>query len=165
MRIVAMIACAAMTAACQPERETGGASNDAAPEAPAAPAGPAAPVAPAAPPAPAAQAAHPCSVQDGKPVAARLKALGTEPFWAAEVDGRCVTYKTPEDQAGTRIWAKFSGTAESGQWSGFLGGQRFLLVTRIEANCSDGMSDRRYPLAATVTIGSEERRGCAEVRR
>jgi len=106
-------------------------------------------------------AAHPCLVQDGKPVAAGLKGVGTEPFWAAEIEGRCVTYKTPENQAGTRIWTRFSGSFESGQWSGSLGKERFVLLTRPEANCSDGMSDRRYPIAVTLTIGKEERRGCA----
>ena len=121
--------------------------------------------APATAPSPAVEPAgpaHPCLLADGKAIAARLKAIGTEPFWAAEVEGRCVTYKTPDDHAGTRIWTRFSGTSANGQWSGFLGNVRFVLVTRAEPGCSDGMSDRRYPLAATLTIGAEERRGCAE---
>jgi len=33
---------------------------------------------------------------------------------------------------------------------------------RAQPGCSDGMSDRRYPLAAELTVGGEERRGCAE---
>lgn len=103
-----------------------------------------------------------CRTQGGKPVPAnRLKALGTEPFWSATIDGRCVTYSTPEDQEGTRIWTAFTGSRETGQWRGFLGKDRFVLETRPDPDCSDGMSDRTYPIAVTLTIGTEERRGCA----
>lgn len=163
MRLFSLIACAA-AAACS-AREPAEDRVAEAPEAearsdPAAPRAPP-PAAKAPAPGPAAPA-HPCLVDDGKPVTARLKALGTEPFWAAEVEGRCIVYRTPDDQAGTRIWARFSGTGDSGQWSGFLGERRFVLVTRAEPGCSDGMSDKRYPLAAAVTIGDEELRGCAE---
>jgi uncharacterized membrane protein len=105
----------------------------------------------------------PCLTQDGKPVPAnRLRALGTEPFWGARIEGRCVTYSHPEDQQGTRVWAKFSGTAESGTWTGALGGKPFVLRTQPEADCSDGMSDNRYPIAVTLTVMGEQRSGCAE---
>lgn len=167
MRVAALIACLAL-AGCDGSGEDG--NRSAGPPEPVAAdaqrggqAAAAAPNAPApAPPAEPAVPAHPCQVADGRAIAARIKAIGTEPFWAAEVEGRCVTYRTPEDQAGTRVWARFSGTAANGQWSGFLGDRRFILVTRAEPGCSDGMSDRRYPLGATLTIGAEERRGCAE---
>lgn len=104
----------------------------------------------------------PCRMQDGKEIEPnRLKAVGTEPFWSADVDGRCVTYSTPENQHGIRIWTKFRGTRETGQWSGSLGKDRFILATRPEAECSDGMSDRAYPIAVTLKVGGDERRGCA----
>lgn len=104
-----------------------------------------------------------CLTQDGKPVSAnRLRAIGTEPFWGARIEGRCVTYSHPEDQQGTRVWTRFSGTASSGSWSGALGGSPFVLRTRPQAGCSDGMSDNRYPIAVTLTVGSEQRSGCAE---
>jgi uncharacterized membrane protein len=119
---------------------------------------------PAPTPAPAApQTAGACRSQDGKPVPAnRLKAVGTEPFWAARIDGRCVTYLHPENQAGTRIWAQFSGSASSGVWTGFYENQRFTLRTRPAPGCSDGMSDRRYPIEVSLTIGTDKRTGCAE---
>ena len=108
-------------------------------------------------------AAHPCRVQDGKPVPAnRIRAIGTEPFWGARIDGRCVTYSTPEDQAGTRIWTRFSGTAEQGSWAGALDGRRFELNTAPDPRCSDGMSDNIYPIAVTLFVRGEQRRGCAE---
>lgn len=103
-----------------------------------------------------------CLTQDGKPVPAnRLRAIGTEPFWGARIEGRCVTYSHPEDQQGTRVWARFSGTSTSGTWSGALGGKTFVLRTRPQAGCSDGMSDNRYPIAVTLTVGGEQRTGCA----
>jgi uncharacterized membrane protein len=111
---------------------------------------------------PAPQPAGACLTQDGKPVAAnRIRAIGTEPFWGARIEGRCVTYSHPEDQQGTRVWTKFSGTTSNGSWTGSLGGQPFVLRTRPQAGCSDGMSDNRYPIAVTLTVGGEERTGCA----
>ena len=119
--------------------------------------------APVAPAAPDSQPASACRVEGGRPVPAnRIRAIGTEPFWGARIDGRCVTYSTPEDQSGTRIWTKFAGTAESGSWIGFFAGQRFDLRTRPAPGCSDGMSDNRYPIAVTLTVAGEQRTGCAE---
>ena len=109
------------------------------------------------------QPAGACLTQDGKPVAAnRIRAIGTEPFWGARIEGRCVTYSHPEDQTGTRVWTKFSGTTTSGSWTGSLGGKPFVLRTRPQAGCSDGMSDNRYPIAVALTVGGEERTGCAK---
>ena len=116
-------------------------------------------------PAPAAPTPSPCLVQDGKPVPANaIRAVGTEPFWGARVEGRCVTYSHPDDQAGTRVWTKFSGTTADGTWTGSLGGKPFVMRTRPQAGCSDGMSDRRYPIAVSLTVGGEQRSGCAEPR-
>lgn len=112
---------------------------------------------------PAPELAHPCQAQDNKPLPPmHLKAIGTEPFWAARIEGRCVTYSHPEDQKGTRVWTRFGGSAEQGSWTGSLEGRPFLLRTRPQAGCSDGMSDRRYPIAVNLTVGGEQRSGCAE---
>lgn len=109
------------------------------------------------------QPASACLTQDGKPIPPkRLRAIGTEPFWGARIEGRCVTYSHPEDQTGTRVWTRFSGTAANGSWSGSLGGSPFVLRTRPQPGCSDGMSDNRYPIAVTLTVGGELRTGCAE---
>jgi uncharacterized membrane protein len=104
-----------------------------------------------------------CLLQDGERIAEnRLKAVGTEPFWGAEIRGRCVTYSTPENIDGTRIWTTFTGTAESGTWTGFLDDQNFILRTRPQPGCSDGMSDKSYPIAVNLTVRGEKRSGCAE---
>lgn len=94
-----------------------------------------------------------------------LRAIGTEPFWGASIEGRCVTYSHPEDQQGTRVWTRFTpGSGGGGTWVGALEGKPFVLTARPEAGCSDGMSDNRYPLAVELTVGGEQRRGCAERR-
>ena len=116
---------------------------------------------PAPPPTP--DGTNACLMQDGKKLAAmRLRAIGTEPFWGARIEGRCVTYSTPEDQDGTRVWTKFSGSAENGTWSGALDGRQFELRTTKPPGCSDGMSDNRYPIAVVLRVRGETRRGCAE---
>ena len=103
-----------------------------------------------------------CLIQDGEVLRITpVKAIGTEPFWAAQVEGRCVTYSTPEDQTGTRIWTRFNPGPDGGVWVGALDGQPFKLITRLRPNCSDGMSDRSYPMEAILTVRGEERRGCA----
>lgn len=103
-----------------------------------------------------------CLKQDGERIPDnRLKALGTEPFWAAGIEGRCVTYKTPEDQQGTRIWTRFEAAGDSRSWTGALDGRPFVLRIRPLPGCSDGMSDNRYPMAAALTVRGEDRTGCA----
>jgi uncharacterized membrane protein len=107
---------------------------------------------------------HPCMTQDGEAVTHKLKALGTEPFWAAEVEGRCVTYKTPEDQQGTRVWTHVDTGPQGPVWNGALRGRQFQLIVRPAAppGCSDGMSDKTYPMDAELRVDGELRRGCAE---
>lgn len=117
---------------------------------------------PAAPANSGASAASPCLTQDDKSVPKNsIRAFGTEPFWGASVEGRCVTYSHPEDQDGTRIWTRFTGSAENGRWQGALDGKPFVMVTRSQPGCSDGMSDNRYPIAVDLMVGGEQRKGCA----
>jgi uncharacterized membrane protein len=105
----------------------------------------------------------PCLVQDGELLRMTpLRAIGTEPFWGARIEGRCVTYSHPEDQQGTRVWTRFNPGPQGGVWIGALGGKPFELRTRPEPGCSDGMSDNRYPIAVTLLVNGEQRTGCAE---
>jgi uncharacterized membrane protein len=91
-----------------------------------------------------------------------LRAVGTEPFWGARIEGRCVTYSHPDDQDGTRVWTRYTPRPDGGTWSGALGGRRFELRTRARPGCSDGMSDKRYPFAVELIVHGERRTGCAE---
>ena len=113
-----------------------------------------------------AQSGHPnaCLVQGTDRLqVASIRAVGTEPFWGASVEGRCVTYSTPDDQTGVRVWTHYSkGGGESGAWVGQLGGRKFEMHVRPKADCSDGMSDKRYPLAVELAVNGEKRTGCAE---
>lgn len=107
--------------------------------------------------------ANACMIQDDAVLdVAPLRAVGTEPFWGARVEGRCVTYSTPENQAGTRVWTRYAARRGGGSWSGTLDGKPFRLETRAAKDCSDGMSDNRYPIEATLTVAGEKRTGCAE---
>ena len=104
-----------------------------------------------------------CLMQDDEKLPVRaLKALGTEPFWAAEVEGRCVTYKTPEDQQGTRIWTHVDSGPQGPVWNGALRGRQFQLYVKPSTGCSDGMSDKTYPMEAVLRVDGEVRNGCAE---
>lgn len=125
---------------------------------------PLAPAKPDTPPKPIALTGTACRTQDGTALTALpLRAIGTEPFWGARIDGRCVTYSTPEDQQGTRVWTKFKPGPDGGTWTGALGGQPFELRTRAAPppGCSDGMSDSRYPFTVTARVRGETRKGCA----
>lgn len=104
----------------------------------------------------------PCLVQDGELLRMTpLQAVGTEPFWGARIEGRCVTYSHPEDQKGTRVWTRFNTGPQGGTWTGTLGGKPFVLRTRPVVSCSDGMSDIRYQIAVDLAVDGEDRRGCA----
>lgn len=105
----------------------------------------------------------PCLVQDGRELSAQpMRAIGTEPFWAARIEGRCVTYSHPEDQPGTRLWTRYTATQLGGMWTGALDGRPFVLRTRKTPSCSDGMSDKSYPVAVELLVHDELRKGCAE---
>jgi uncharacterized membrane protein len=91
-----------------------------------------------------------------------LRAVGTEPFWAARIEGRCVNYSHPENQDGTRVWTRYTKRADGDTWSGALDGRPFELRARAQPGCSDGMSDKRYPLAVELMVHGQQRRGCAE---
>jgi len=105
----------------------------------------------------------PCYVQDGVVLKmSAIKAVGTEPFWAATIDGRCVTYSTPDDQKGTRIWTKIGNGPMGGIWLGTYKGKPFRLVPIPVASCSDGMSDKVYSMRVDLLVEGETRRGCAE---
>lgn len=165
MRTVGLIGCTMFLAACtDPQTEPAGPSPELANVAENAPAVVNNAVAQEpVPDATPTQQSAACRTQDGKAVAANaIRAIGTEPFWGAQVDGRCVTYSTPEDQQGTRVWAKFSESPAGRVWTGALRGKPFQLTVKPAPGCSDGMSDRTYPEEAILLVDGETRRGCAQ---
>jgi uncharacterized membrane protein len=111
---------------------------------------------------PKAQDTNACSMQDGAKLAiASINGVGTEPFWNVRTEGRCVTYFTPEDQTGTRVRAKVSATDGATKWVSALRGKPFEMVTTPKPGCSDGMSDKTYPMEVFLNVEGEVRHGCA----
>ncbi len=93
----------------------------------------------------------------GKPV----RALGTEPFWSVEITRDAIVY-TRMDQAPRRApnrGATVQGTVAT--YATSTPYQEALNVTLIATECSDGMSDRVYPLTARVQLGADTLNGCA----
>jgi uncharacterized membrane protein len=89
-----------------------------------------------------------------------LSGLGTEPFWNVEIAGGTVTYASA-DKPTPRSAPVFRHAAEGVlTMSGTLGKEALRLTVRRGA-CSDGMSDRRYPFALDLTLGSRALHGCA----
>ncbi len=89
-----------------------------------------------------------------------LHLAGNEPFWGGEVGGGTLTYLTPEHPDGVRVAATRFAGRNGISFSGTLDGADFMLAVTPDA-CSDGMSDRAYPFAATLEIGEDTRNGCA----
>jgi uncharacterized membrane protein len=106
---------------------------------------------------------HPCLAQGTERLdPAPLRAVGTEPFWSARIEGRCVTYSHPESPKGTRIWTRLSEAPDGPVWSGALEGRPFEIRLRPAPGCSDGMSDKVYSMSVDLIVSGERRRGCAE---
>lgn len=106
------------------------------------------------------------SVYDGVSAQASLTLTGTEPFWGLEIaaaatDGsHSARFTQPSDIEGREFSVtRFAGNNGFG-FSGELAGEA-VQVAITPGDCSDGMSDRRYPFAATVAWGESTLLGCA----
>ncbi|MBU1323915.1 MAG: hypothetical protein KJ676_01595 [Alphaproteobacteria bacterium] len=115
-------------------------------------------------PAPSTPAPPPSPTLGGVDLGQPVRALGTEPFWAVDIGPDGIAYEgvdIPREVAprgdvelmGTL--AVFTGATDTG---------RTITVTLIDTDCSDGMSDRLYPLTARVEIGDKTLQGCAASR-
>ena len=94
----------------------------------------------------------------GRPV----RAVGTEPFLSVEVTPDALVY-TRMDQPTQRApnhGATVQGTMATYATSTDL--KMALNLTLVATECSDGMSDRTYPLTARVEIGDDTLNGCAD---
>lgn len=119
---------------------------------------------PAPPPAdaPAATAAATPASTGGMDIGQPIRALGTEPFWAVDItDGTKFKLSRPDKPD---LLAEAPGAAMSpdgATWvaKGATGEQ--LTVTLQMGACSDGMSDRTYPMSAEVVLLNETLKGCA----
>ena len=98
-------------------------------------------------------------------VSEALRALGTEPFWALDVDASGLRFITPDDTTGIRFPPIAPAVStDTVVWS--VQTERSAIEVRVwPEKCSDGMSDREYPYAARVIIAGTTYRGCAGRRR
>jgi uncharacterized membrane protein len=90
-----------------------------------------------------------------------LSLVGTEPFWGIRLTGEELIYSgvdRPEQRA-PRPALTVQGTVATLQTRSATGVTFDVTLTATE--CSDGMSDRTYPLTALVKVGEETLMGCA----
>tara|TARA_R110002167_G_scaffold20393_5_gene74605 strand:+ start:872 stop:1357 length:486 start_codon:yes stop_codon:yes gene_type:complete len=90
-----------------------------------------------------------------------IRALGNEPFWAVEITPEALVYSgvdRPEQRA-DNPGPLLQGT--TARYEATTGTGKPLTVALIATICSDGMSDRTYPLTAVVKIDGETLTGCA----
>lgn len=92
-----------------------------------------------------------------------LRVLGTEPFWGVDIqtDALVLTGVDIPQQRFETDGPEVMGT--TAVWRGADGQGRALSVTLIATECSDGMSDRLYPLTARVVTPDRELAGCADL--
>jgi uncharacterized membrane protein len=101
----------------------------------------------------------------GIPEEAEITLSGTEPFWGLEIEAAAqglhrARFTVPEEPDGRALTlSRFAGNNGLG-FSGELDGKP-VQVAITPGECSDGMSDRRYPFTATVAWGDEALLGCA----
>ncbi|MEQ7155987.1 COG3650 family protein [Brevundimonas aurifodinae] len=90
-----------------------------------------------------------------------LRAIGTEPFWSVDITPEALAYSAV-DSSGMR--ADNPGPTVQGTTAVYAAAGEdgtALVVTLIATECSDGMSDRTYPLTARVEMGPQTLNGCA----
>ena len=89
-----------------------------------------------------------------------LDAHGTEPFWGVKIRENQIEFSTPEANI---AFPNKGGALVDGKvvWESTEGPRPIKITLREQAECSDGMSDLTYPLAAEVALGGTTYKGCA----
>lgn len=90
-----------------------------------------------------------------------FRVFGNEPFWNASVEGDRLTYSTPDDPAGVVLQGRRRAIPGGVEIAGSHDRRAFVL-TVIEDDCSDGMSDNTYALVARFRFGDIDFSGCGE---
>lgn len=107
--------------------------------------------------------AAPAAVLAGVDLKQPIRALGTEPFWSVELTGSEMIYTAPEppELRAPQPAPVMQGTIAI--YESAIQSQEFK-VTLTATECSDGMSDRTYPLSAIIKIGDRTLTGCAAAK-
>lgn len=109
----------------------------------------------------AADVAAPAPTLAGVDLSQPVRALGTEPFWSLELTGTDMVYTSPEpgELRAPQPTAVVQGTVA--MFEAATADGQSMKVTLTATECSDGMSDRTYPLTAIVELGERTLTGCA----
>lgn len=90
-----------------------------------------------------------------------IRALGTEPFWSVAITRDTMVYTgvDRDEQRAGNPQPVVQGTTAI--YTAATNDGSAMVVTLIATECSDGMSDRVYPLTAKVELGEVSLNGCA----
>lgn len=91
-----------------------------------------------------------------------FSASGTEPFWRVDIKGTDITLSGPAaETVSTPAASDASLEVADGAatWTG-QAGTTSVTVKVTPGECSDGMSDLKYPYTAVVVWGGTEFKGC-----
>lgn len=89
-----------------------------------------------------------------------VRVLGTEPFWAIDIADQDLVLTRPDVADVTASVASPIVTGTTAVYTGTTDSGQTVVLTLIATECSDGMSDRLYPLTARVELGEETLNGC-----
>lgn len=98
--------------------------------------------------------------RSASPFAGDLEALGTEPFWNVRIHGERIVLSRLERPQIVLAQSSRAVVGDRATWTGSTDGVAVAVTLQVEA-CSDGMSDRTWPMSAQVRLGSETLKGCA----
>lgn len=89
-----------------------------------------------------------------------FKASGNEPFWWADISANSTTFSRPGEEG---IIEKIYQTAqeEKDDMTIIKDAKGEFFITLKKEPCSDGMSDIAYTYSASVAVGAENLKGCA----
>ncbi len=104
---------------------------------------------------------EPGQILAGVDLSRPVRLLGTEPFWGIDLAGGELVYSGADrpEQRGPLPEPTIQGTVAVFETTTTVGTPIAITLTATE--CSDGMSDRTYPLTALVKVGEENLMGCA----
>jgi uncharacterized membrane protein len=101
-------------------------------------------------------------VLGGVDLGSPVRLIGTEPFWGVDIDQNGLKFTGVDrvDRQAPPVAPVVEGSGAV--WNARVGDGASLVVSLSVKACSDGMSDRVYPLEAEVRLGEETLRGCAD---
>ena len=112
---------------------------------------------------PPADAPAPPAADPAAPFKVDFSASGTEPFWRVDIRGTDVTLSGPitETVPAPHVAANAGLAAADGAatWTA-QAGTTPVVVKVTKGECSDGMSDLKYPYVAEVAWGGQTLKGC-----